>query len=153
MKSREGRDRRTDVARAADAIQSLIQSLRGSVGGNDRELRISGAQLLILQELAERPAQSVNELASNTHTHQSSVSMVVRRLVDKNLVRRTTFHSDARRVSLSLTAAGKAVVRRAPETSRTRLIAGLESFSRSEIRALADYLETIAKRVAKPPGH
>src|SRR6186997_3462849 len=96
---------RVDVLRAVDAIRSLIQSLRVSGRAVERQSGISGAQLSILQQLAERPAQSVNELASNTHTHQSSVSMVVKRLVDNHLVRRTSSQGDARRVSLSLTPA------------------------------------------------
>lgn len=146
---REGRLRRVDVLRAVDAIRSLIQSLRVSGRAVEQRLGISSAQLSILQELAERPAQSVNELAGNTYTHQSSVSMVVSRLVDKDLVRRTSSHTDARRVSLSLTPAGRALVRKAPETAQTRLIAGLENLSRTDIRALADSLETVAKSVAQ----
>jgi DNA-binding MarR family transcriptional regulator len=118
----------------------------------EQELGISSAQLSILQELAEHPAQSVNELAGNTYTHQSSVSMVVRRLVNKDLVRRGSSQSDGRSVSLSLTQAGKAVVRRAPGTAQTRLTAGLETLSRNDIRALADYLEAVVREIAKQPG-
>ena len=140
---------RVDVLRAVDAIRSLIQSLRVSGRAGEHQLGISSAQLSILQALAERPAQSINELARNTYTHQSSVSMVVRRLVEKDLVRRTTSQGDARRVSLSLSPAGRAVIRKTPANAQSRLIAGLESLSRADIRDLADSLEAIARIVTR----
>jgi DNA-binding MarR family transcriptional regulator len=100
--------------------------------------------------LAEHPAQSINELAYNTFTHQSSVSMVVSRLVDNDLVRRSQSQGDARRVSVSLTPAGRAVVRKAPQTALTRLIDGLRTLSRSEVQLLGDYLEKIAELSSEP---
>lgn len=145
-----GRAPRGDVVRIVDAIRSIIQSLRISGRAVEQELGISSAQLYILHELAERPAQSINELAYNTFTHQSSVSMVVSRLVDSDLVRRSPSRGDARRVSVSLTPAGRAVVRKAPHTALTRLIGGLRTLSRSELRILGDCLEMIAELSAEP---
>jgi len=85
--SATARGPRADVVRVVDAIRAIIQSLRISGRAVEQQLGISSAQLYILQELAERPAQSINDLAYNTFTHQSSVSMVVSRLVDHDLVR------------------------------------------------------------------
>lgn len=133
-----------DVVRVVDAIRSIIQSLRISGRAVEQQLGVSSAQLYVLQALAERPEQSINDLAFNTFTHQSSVSMVVSRLVASNLVRRNASRGDARRVSISLTPAGRALVRRAPRTAQTRLIEGLQTFSRNDLRALGDYLESIA---------
>jgi len=148
--SATARGPRADVVRVVDAIRAIIQSLRISGRAVEQQLGISSAQLYILQELAERPAQSINDLAYNTFTHQSSVSMVVSRLVDHDLVRRSHSRGDARRVSISLTPAGRAVVRKAPYTAQTRLIDGLRTFSRSELRALGDYLETVAELASEP---
>jgi DNA-binding MarR family transcriptional regulator len=136
---------RADVVRVVDAIRSIIQTLRISGRAVEQELGISSAQLYVLQALAERSDQSINDLAYNTFTHQSSVSMVVSRLVDGELVRRTPSRGDARRVAISLTPSGRALVRKAPHTAQTRLIAGLQSFSRSELRQLGDYLEAVAE--------
>lgn len=144
---RNGHEPRADVVKVVDAIRSIIQSLRISGRAVEQELGISSAQLYILQELAVRPAQSINDLAYNTFTHQSSVSMVVSRLVDKRLVRRLPSRGDARRVSISLTPAGRAVVRKAPYTAQTRLLEGLRTFSRNDLRALGRYLETVADLV------
>lgn len=148
--SATARGPRADVVRVVDAIRALIQSLRISGRAVEQQLGISSAQLYILQELSERPAQSINDLAYNTFTHQSSVSMVVSRLVDSDLVRRSHSRGDARRVSISLTPAGRAIVRKAPYTAQTRLIEGLRTFSRTELRALGDYLETVAELASEP---
>jgi DNA-binding MarR family transcriptional regulator len=58
-----------------DAVRRIVQALRESSRQAERQVGLSGAQLFVLQKLAESPASSVNELAARTHTHQSSVSL------------------------------------------------------------------------------
>jgi len=138
-----GREARADMGKVVDAIRSIVQSLRISGRAAEQQLGISSAQLYILQELAEQPAQSINELAERTFTHQSSVSMVVSRLVESRLVTRTAARGDARRLSISLTPAGRALLRKAPDAAQTRLVEGLRSMSRSELHALAGHLSRL----------
>jgi DNA-binding MarR family transcriptional regulator len=102
---------------------------------------LSGAQLFVLQQLAEQPAQSLNELALRTRTHQSSVSTVVTRLVGRGLVSRRRADDDGRRLVLELSPAGRDLLTGAPETAQTRLIAALERLPRSELAALTANLE------------
>jgi DNA-binding MarR family transcriptional regulator len=137
------RESRPEIVRVVDALRSIVQSLRISGRVAEQQVGISSAQLFILEELAERPAQSINELAERTFTHQSSVSMVVSRLADSHLVSRTSAPGDARRLSISLTSAGRALLRKAPDTAQARLIEGLRSLDKSELRGLADHLSTL----------
>ena len=132
-----------EIVRVVDALRSIIQSLRISGRVAEQQVGISSAQLYILEELAERPAQSINDLAERTFTHQSSVSMVVSRLAESHLVSRTSYPGDARRLSISLTAAGRAPLRRAPDTAQARLVEGLCTLDKSGLRGLADYLSTL----------
>jgi DNA-binding MarR family transcriptional regulator len=141
---------RTDSDRIVDAVRSLNHNIRVSARAVEKQLGISSAQLQILQELAERPAQSINALAENTFTHQSSVSMVVRRLLDSGLVKREHPTGDARRVSVSLTPLGRSLVRRAPVTAHSRLLAGLRSIPRAELRSIAACFETVANLAGQP---
>jgi DNA-binding MarR family transcriptional regulator len=138
-----GRDARADMAKVIDAIRSIVQSLRISGRAAEQQLGISSAQLYVLQELFEHPAQSINELADRTFTHQSSVSMVVSRLVENRLVTRTSAATDARRLSISLTPAGRAILRKAPDAAQMRLIDGLRTLSRGELHALAANLTSL----------
>jgi DNA-binding MarR family transcriptional regulator len=137
------RGSRAEIVSVVDSLRSIVQSLRISGRFAEQQAGISSAQLYILEELAQRPAQSINELAERTFTHQSSVSMVVSRLVENRLVTRTSAPGDARRLSISLTAAGRALLRRAPETAQARLIEGLRSLDKGQLRGLADYLTTL----------
>src|SRR3954468_1561265 len=86
------------IADVMDGIRSVVRALRLNTRAIEKQLGISLAQLWVLQILGERSAESLNELAVATATHQSSVSVVVRRLVERELVTRTTAQSDKRRV-------------------------------------------------------
>ena len=142
--------RQADMVAVMDALRRVVRALRVSTRAAERRFGISGAQLFVLEKLVEAPAPSVDHLAARTLTDQSSVSMVVSRLVAADLVRRTPSRGDARRVSISLTPSGRALVRKAPHTAQTRLIAGLQTFSRSELRQLGDYLEAVSELAGEP---
>src|SRR5688500_6167693 len=116
----------SDVASVLDSLGALTEALRIGSRLVERNLGISGAQLFVLEKLAEGPVGSLNELAARTFTHQSSVSVVVRRLVARGLVVRTTFPDDARRVTIALAPAGRALLQRAPEQVQARLLASVK---------------------------
>jgi DNA-binding MarR family transcriptional regulator len=128
----------------AAAIRGILNALRRVVrllrlGGRaaERMAGVSGAQLFVLQSLAEGPAASMGELAERTSTDPSSVSVVVQRLVEKRLVARTASLEDARRVALALTPAGRRVLTRCPEPTQARLLEALRRLGPEELAALA----------------
>jgi len=122
--------------------------MRVSARAAERQLGISSAQNYILHELAERPSQSINELAANSYTHQSSVSTVVRRLIEKGLVQGEQAPNDARRVSISLTPSGRALIRKAPASWDSHFAAALRDLSRAQLRTIAACLTTLADAVS-----
>jgi chlorobactene glucosyltransferase len=93
---------------------------------------------------SRRPARSLSELAERTHTDPSSVSVVVQRLVERGLVTRTAAPDDRRRTELAATAAGRALLRRAPQSPTRRLERALESIGEQEAAALARKLAALA---------
>lgn len=105
-----------------DALRQLVRALRLSDSSVQLRAGVSGAQLFVLQQLHERSASSLGELAERTHTHQSSASVVVRRLVEQGLVRRDADPADRRRQLLTLTDAGRRMVRGAPPTAQAHLV-------------------------------
>jgi DNA-binding MarR family transcriptional regulator len=128
-----------------DAVRRIVQALREASRLAERHVGLSGAQLFVLQTLAETPAISVNELAARTHTHQSSVSTVVARLVELGLVQRKTSKADARCVQLSLSPEGRRVARRAPDVPQDRLIRAIERLKPARRRQLASALGEVAE--------
>ncbi|HEY0778031.1 MAG TPA: MarR family winged helix-turn-helix transcriptional regulator [Gemmatirosa sp.] len=102
---------------------------------------MSAAQLFVLRTVAAEPGIAVGELAARTHTRQSTVSEVVARLADRGLVERRADAADARRRTLHLTAAARALVRTARRTVPERLVTALDALPPAERAALARGLE------------
>src|SRR3954470_6845054 len=109
------------TARSMNAVRSIVRALRINTRSIELKMGISLAQLFVLQQLAEKSAASLNELADRTATHQSSVSVVVRRLVDRGYVSRTSAATDKRRIRIALTREGEAMLKDAPTTVQTQL--------------------------------
>jgi DNA-binding MarR family transcriptional regulator len=121
-----------------DSLRRIVRALRLSARDAERSAGVSGAQLFVLQALAEQRASSLNDLAERTLTDQSSVSVVVKRLVDRKLVARKASPDDARRIELSLTTAGRRLLARCPEPTQARLLAALRRLDASELATLTD---------------
>jgi DNA-binding MarR family transcriptional regulator len=120
-----------------NGIRLIVQDLREASRAAEVRFGLGAAQLFVLQTLAIAPGISVNDLAERTYTHQSSVSAVVKKLVQRKLVRARQSAKDGRRLELFLTAGGLKVVRRAPDAIQIKLIAGLNSLSEGERDRLA----------------
>lgn len=128
---------RDDVALVVDGLRRIVRALHESHRRAEHRWRLSAAQLLVLQRLAEAPTLSVNELANRTFTHQSTVSVVVARLVSRGLVRRDRADDDARRVELALTGSGRALLRRAMSSAQAQLFDALDAMPSSRLRVIA----------------
>jgi len=143
------------VDRSMNALRSVVRALRINTRAIELKMGISLAQLFVLQQLAERPAASLNELAERTATHQSSVSVVVRRLVERGYVSRTASSSDKRRIEIDVTPVGRALLAGAPTTIQMQLMAALGQMDASEQTALADLFERWLREakidIAAPP--
>ena len=126
-----------EVREVLNALRHIVRSLRVSSRTAEQRVGLSGAQLFVLQCLAARSPCSVNELAARTATDQSSVSVVVSRLVARGCVRRVPSQTDRRRVELSLTNAGTALLHSAPEVVQDRLLFALGELPKTELKDLA----------------
>jgi DNA-binding MarR family transcriptional regulator len=135
-----------EVRAALDAFRSIVQALR--LGAGHAVAGLSSAQLFALQQIAAHPSVSINDLAALTFTHQSSVSVVVQRLVARRMVEKVAAAEDRRRQCLVLTAKGRAAVRRAPRAVQQQLIGAIAALPVAERRGLIKALARIAQRVA-----
>lgn len=139
-----------EVRAALDAFRHIVQALRVDRAGGHRA-GLSSAQLFALQQIADHPAASINDIAALTFTHQSSVSVVIQRLVRQRLVAKGTASDDRRRQRLTLTAKGRRVLRRAPVAVQEHLIAAISALPAADRRALARSLRAVARLVV-PDG-
>jgi DNA-binding MarR family transcriptional regulator len=137
----------TRIRAILDALRRIVRELRLSARDAERGAGISGAQLFVLQALSQERASSLNDLAVRTVTDQSSVSVVVRHLVDRKLVSRRAARADARRVELCLTAAGRRMLARCPEPTQARLLEGLGRMATSELASLTSGLGALVREM------
>lgn len=133
----------SDNQRILDCIRRLVRLLRLSDRAAQALVGLSGAQLFVLNELGKTPALSLNELAERTRTDQSSVSVVVTRLVEAGLVSRARARDDARRLVLTLTKSGRAAVQKAPAAAQERLLDAFDRLPAAERRRFADAFTAI----------
>jgi MarR family transcriptional regulator, lower aerobic nicotinate degradation pathway regulator len=143
------------VDRSMNAVRSIVRAFRVNTRAIELKMGISLAQLFVLQQLTERPADSLNELAERTATHQSSVSVVVRRLVERGFVSRASSPTDRRRIEIAVTPSGRALLEDAPTTIQTQLMTALRRLGSEDQRTLASLLERWLKEAkidfASPP--
>lgn len=137
-----------------DSIRRIVQMLRVSSRAAERGAGVSGAQLFVLEKLSAASAPlSVRDLAQRTLTHQSSVSVVVQKLVERGLVARARDPADARQVALSLTAAGRRTLRAAPALAQDRLILAVTRLRPEERARLASTLRRLVEDAGlRAPG-
>jgi DNA-binding MarR family transcriptional regulator len=142
----------SDSARILDAIRRLVRHLRLADRAAQSELGISGAQLFVLAELGKTPALSLNDVAALTRTDQSSVSVVVSRLVEAGLVTRERDTRDARRLVLNLSPSGRAVLDRAPAVPQEQILSATDHLPAAERKHFADLLTALVESLGAEPG-
>ena len=132
---------RADERRILDAVRNLVRAIRLSSTATHHGEKISAAQAFVLQTLLHSPGVRINDLADQTSTDQSSVSVVVQKLVDNGLVTKERSATDARAFAVHLTPSGKALARKTPVAPQLRLLEGLRKLPPSRREALASLLE------------
>jgi DNA-binding MarR family transcriptional regulator len=140
------------VTSILDSFRRIIRMLRVASRATEKEYGLSAAQLFVLHALANAPALSLNEVAERTRTHQSSVSVVVQKLVERGLVARDPVPGDARRMALSLTPAARRLIVDAPDAPSERLISALERMTPTSRTRLASSLSRLVGELGADEG-
>jgi DNA-binding MarR family transcriptional regulator len=128
-----------------DTIRKIIRSVRLSSRTTEKNVGLSTAQIFVLQKLAQKPTMTVNELAEATFTHQSSVSVVISKLVDRKLVERGASATDGRSHELKITSQGTYLLSKSPGSIQDRLFDGFSQMSEDEQIALVDSLTKLLR--------
>jgi DNA-binding MarR family transcriptional regulator len=123
-------------------IFKVVESYSRSV---ENRFGITGPQLWALWELGRSAPLSLKDLAAHMHLSPSTVVGVVDRLIAKDLVLREADLVDRRRVCLSLSPQGKALIDKAPNPAQEQLIKGLNSLSQRQLKTLFLGLEKVVQ--------
>jgi DNA-binding MarR family transcriptional regulator len=140
MDSNVKRNNREPAAAPASSLEAL-QKLRIVIRAAQRhslwvEKRcgVNGAQLWIMQELAEVPGLRVGQITARLAIAQTTTSNLLEGLVRKGYVVKTRDQEDARVVKLALSDAGLALLDAAPKPARGLLP---EALAKLDVAGLA----------------
>ncbi|WP_291516428.1 MarR family transcriptional regulator [Bdellovibrio sp. ArHS] len=128
---------RAEVGEVMDCIRFIFKALRVSSSQFEKDIGLSAAQIFVLKQLKEEPGLSINDLALRTTTHQSSVSVVVKKLEEQGFVTRATSKEDSRRVVVSLTPEGEKKLSVIPRTVQEEMIESLQRMDPEKTKKLA----------------
>lgn len=92
----------------------------------ERTIGVTGPQRLVVRIVGQHPGISAGALARTLHVHPSTLTGVLRRLVDRGLLERTADPRDGRRALFRLTRRGEALdaVRTGTVEARVRTALG-----------------------------
>lgn len=143
----------------ADHPVAVLRLLRAVVAGLSNSARaiesttgITNAQLFLLRQVGAARKISVSELADRIAARQNTVSAVLGRLTATGLVRKSASSRDGRRAELSLTPAGRRLLRRAPASPTDQLLGTLAALPAPERRALARGLGSLVTALRLDAG-
>lgn len=132
-----------DAQSVLNSFRCLVKSLRLADRAGLRKHGIGASQLYVLHELKRESPLSINALAERTATDQSTVSVVVAKLIDKGFVIRERSEQDARRLDLTLSAKGHLLLKRLPPPIQWSIIEGVQRLPRARAKVLAASLREI----------
>lgn len=139
-----------DAHHHEDRILESLRRIMRAVDLYSRELSarhsLTGPQLLCLREIERKGEIPLGALASALSLSPATVTGIVDRLEQKELVLRRRRKSDRRSVAVDLTRQGRAIVRRAPtplQETFSRRLAALPASKRNQISDVLQQIVTM----------
>jgi DNA-binding MarR family transcriptional regulator len=138
---------RGEIDETADVVLAASRALMGiavrSVAVVEDEVTLVQYRVLVL--LASHGEQNVSELAEALGVHPSTATRMCDRLVAKNLVSRATSSESRREIVLSITAAGRGLVRAVVARRRKELVRIVERLPREQRQRLRETFVVFAE--------
>jgi DNA-binding MarR family transcriptional regulator len=149
-----GADRAERAARTSDAapatltflrsLWALDHRLRSTSKRMERRLGITAPQRLVLRLLGRSPGLTPSQLADALHLDRGTLSGVLERLVERDLVAREPHPRDGRSVRLQLTGRGRSFDRETPGTVEYCVQRALAGLSPARVRMVCQVLDAIS---------
>jgi DNA-binding MarR family transcriptional regulator len=108
------------------AIRSIIRSVDLQSKVLDQQCGLTGSQLVVLKEIEKSDLITTSQLAKHILISQSTATLILDRLVEKQLVNRTRDTIDKRKWFISLTPKGKEFLKYAPASLQNDFIEHFE---------------------------
>ncbi|MGE0453458.1 MAG: MarR family winged helix-turn-helix transcriptional regulator [Vicinamibacteria bacterium] len=127
-------------------LRHLFKAIREYSKAMQRKAGLSSPQAWALRILDDEPGLALGALARRMYSHPSTVCGVVDRMVERGVVAREVNRSDRRGVVLSLTPAGRRLLKASPPPVQVGLARALEAMPSPRLRQLSQTLAEIVRR-------
>ncbi|MBN2062206.1 MAG: MarR family transcriptional regulator [Deltaproteobacteria bacterium] len=125
------------------SIRRLMQAGEHYTKELNKVYNVSSAQLNCLLALYENGNLSPSQIASLIMVNSSTVTGIVDRLEQKNLVKRSRISNDRRVITIELTKYGRSLAENAPPPIQQKIVDGLHNLTKDEIDQIADTLKAL----------
>jgi DNA-binding MarR family transcriptional regulator len=136
-----------EISETVQSLRRIVKTLEDYSQQVSGEFGITGPQLWALKTISEHDVLPLGQLSKKMYLHPSTVTGVVDRLESKGYVARGRDATDRRIVTVSLTAAGRALVKKAPSPVQGKMIDGLRKLKRDELHVIHESLRKLAEIV------
>lgn len=126
----------------------LLWAINHGLNKTSRQMQtqfgVTGQQRLVIRIVGSFPGLSAGDIARILHIHPSTLTGILQRLVDHDLVRRSLDPDDARRARLELTARGRRLTAPGVGTVEIAVKRVLARFNEEEVRDTRELLMALA---------
>jgi DNA-binding MarR family transcriptional regulator len=131
--------------RILTAIRRVIRAVDKYSRKINTELGLTSPQLLCLDALEKQEQMITKELAKSINLSESTVIGIVDRLEAKQYVLRQRSKEDRRKVYLSLTDAGRGILKETPSLLQDRFCSALLELDINELNTITQSLERVVE--------
>lgn len=128
-------------------FREIFIQAKSELKDNVKKTGLSGAQLWIMQQVYNFKGISNAELAKNLTIHVSTCSLLVNKLIKKNLIEKTRDPKDERKIVLTLSPKGKQLMAKAPKSPEGAIPSTLKKLNIEELEELNTVLTKFAKKM------
>ena len=128
-------------------FREIFIQAKSELKDNVKKTGLSGAQLWIMQQVYNYNGISNAELAKNLTIHVSTSSLLVNKLIKKNLIEKTRDPKDERKIVLTLSPKGKQLMAKAPKSPEGAIPSTLKKLNIEELEELNTVLTKFAKKM------
>jgi DNA-binding MarR family transcriptional regulator len=121
-------------------LQAASKRLHARIG-------VTSPQRFVIRMLARNPGLGAGHLAEMLHDHPSTLTGVLQRLEEREVIRRTVHPTDARRACLELTEKGRAIDQLREGTVESIVARALSRVSPEDVEAARRALIAIASEL------
>ena len=134
-----------EISETVQSLRRIVKTIEDYSQQVSSEFGVTGPQLWAIKTISEHGALPLGQLSKKMYLHPSTVTGVVDRLESKGYVARGRDATDRRIVTVSLTAAGKGLVKTAPHPVQGKMIYGLRKLKREELHVIYESVRKLAE--------